>query len=116
MSTLLPISIQQPFVFFPGNDVPVMWAIVFGATSEPITDAVGTLTILDPTDNPVPGASSLPMTPTTTPGTYLATIVGTEFNPAPGTRYVTVVTLTSASANGTGEWQIPTVIRPRTTP
>jgi hypothetical protein len=111
-----PISIQQPFIFFPNNDTPILWAIVNGANSEPVTDAVGTLTILDPTGNPVSGASSLPFSATTTPGTYQANIVGSVFNPAPGTRYVTVISLTSAYANGTGEWQIPTVIRPRTTP
>jgi hypothetical protein len=119
-ATPLPITIQQRFVFFPGNDCPVLWSVILGSTwnttDSPITDATGSLTITDANGGDVPGATALPFSPTATPGTYQAQIVGAGFNPTPGTRFLATIKLSSVSAQATGIWEIPTVIRPRNTP
>src|ERR1700733_7454139 len=119
-STLLPLTVSQPFVFHPLNDVPVLWSIILGSTwnagDTPIIDAVGTLTILDPTGTPVPGADAVAFVPTPIPGQYEADIVGSTFNPPPGSRYQTIISLSSPSANAQATWSVPTIIRLRNTP
>lgn len=108
--------IKTPFVLFPGNTVPIQWALVAGATGAAVTDATGTLTIFDGAGVAVPGASALPMLPTTTPGLYQATILGASFNPPTGSDYRTVITMNSLSVGGPGTWTLPTIVRFRTTP
>lgn len=118
-TTLFPLSIQQPFVLFPGNSIPVLWALILGSTwnttKTPITDATGTLTIYDSTGTPVPGADGIAFTTTDTPGTYQALIDGTMFNPPVGSGYTSIIEMSSTSASAVGQWTIATVIRPRTT-
>ena len=121
MSTLLlPLTIQQPFIFFPGNTVPVMCMVILGSTwnttQTPVTDITGTLTIKDASGNPVTGANGINFVQSlTVPGLYTATINGASFNPPEGSNYTTEIEMTS-TGNGPGLWTILTVIRFRTTP
>lgn len=115
MGTLTqPLATLQPFVMYPGNTFPVLWALVAGATGMPVLDATGTLTVYDPSGAPVPGATSISSTSTTPAGTYEFLINGSLFNPEPGQDYSTIIEMSSVSAGGVGRWTVSTIIRPRT--
>jgi hypothetical protein len=110
------VTIKSPFILFPGNEVPIRWSLVAGATGHPCTDATGTVTVFDGAGVAVPGADHLALLPTDIPGTYEAMIVGAVFVPEPGSNYRTEIKMTSPSSGGPGLWTIPTIIRARTTP
>ena len=127
-SMLAPIPpIDQPFYLFPKNGIPITWAPILGSTAEttrtPITDATGTMTVLDQDGEPVPGANAIAFVEIS-PGVYEALIDGTLFtgldddgNPLPfGAGYTTVISLTSPTVTEPGYWEIPTVLKARNTP
>jgi hypothetical protein len=115
------MAIPLLIVFEAGNDQLIQWGpLVTGPTANNpsptyVDDASGTATLLDPNGNPVPGATGLSFTyVTSSTGIYQAQIVGSSFNPAPGSGYTLQVRLTSGSA-GAGFWTVPATVAVRST-
>lgn len=123
-SAVIPITIQQPFVYFPNNSIPVLWNVVSGVTwsttKTPVTDCTGSLTLYDPQGNAVSGATGLFAQATTTPGLYQFVIDagsdGSLFHPDVGRDYKTVITMNSPTVGGPARWTIPSVVRARANP
>lgn len=107
------MAIQVPVVLFAGNDQTFTFGpIVRGSAPATIlTDCAGTMTLLNAAGKPVAGASAVAFS-TSGGGIYVATILGSAFNPTPGSNYTLKISLTS-TLYGLGLWKLPATVEER---
>jgi hypothetical protein len=116
------MAIPIAWVFTPGNDQVIQWGpIVSGPTANSPTptyadDATGTVSLVDSQGNAVPGCTNLALTyVASSTGIYQAQILGSAFNPQPGSGYKLLIKLLS-TLYGLGFWTEVAYVAVRSAP